>query len=262
MNNINQLKEQFFINAAPLWKLYRGTRKAAGDMISSNWDENRMAESWEKLEKVINLNSSNIHTFTIYTTDNKKNTTGGYTLYLDIKEAPAAPMATAGPYVGAAPDNSKLFEITQQFNTTIQELKEQIKEERHAREKQDLINEYSLKIQELETSTDAKRQGVEMLKLFALNLMKPKAAAAIGAMEMETPASPGQHQEQEQESQEHESGEFIDIDFNSVIESTTIIKTYIQNAEELLQKLAETLEKASEQERANLINILKMYLNV
>lgn len=258
MNNLEQLKEQFFINAAPLWKLYRGTRKAAGDMISSNLSEFRMSESWDKLEKVINLNKGSIFNFTVYQTDKEKNTTGGYTLFLDIKEGEQQPQYIAAAQPPALSE-SKLFEITQSFNNTIQELKQEIKEQQHEREKQELKNEFNLKIQELENTQTGKRESLEMFKLFALNLLKPKQAAAIGAAEME---SPGQHQEQEQEGNQHEEGEYLEIDFNSVIESTTIIKNHIPNAEELLNKLAETLENASQQERENLINILKMYLNV
>lgn len=252
MKNLFELKEQFFINNFPLWKLYRGTRKTNAELISSNTEEFRMIESWDKLEKVINLNKSTIYNFVIYQTDNVKNTTGGYTLYLDIKEAPAPPPAV--PTIGAAIDNTQVYQITQEFNKTIQDLKEQIKEQQYKQEKQELINEFNLKFQELETATDTKKQGIEMLKLFALNLMKPKAAAAIGAATMENP--------EEQEEPEHETPINYNIDFNSIFESVAIIKNYIPDVEIFLFRLSEMLENASDTERQNLINILKMYLNV
>jgi hypothetical protein len=252
MKNLNELKQQFFINNFPLWKLYRGTRKTASEQISSNLKEFRMEESWAKLETVLNLNKSSIFNFTIYQTDNEKNTTGGYTLFLDIKETPA-PSPASPPSLGAI-QNTQLLQITQDFNNTIQELKEQIKEQQHKTEKQEIINEFNLKIQELENSTNTKKEGLEMLKLFALNFIKP----GIGLAGIET-AQTATVAEMEAETENIKNLDF-NIDFNSVLESVAIIKTHIKDVEVLLFKLSETLENSTETERQNLINVLKMYL--
>lgn len=254
MQNLEQLKELFFMQASPLWELFGGTKKNPARLLSKNNDEVRLELSFANLEKAIKLNRSNNDNFVIALKDKPTQSSGVLYVNLDFEK----PQETVKQGI----DESRILGLQQDFSNTVLELKEELQRQKHQREIDKLVNEYELKLQQLKEASSKKDQMTKIGQTLITHLLAPKAAIghATGGNIQRTQRSPESSPESEQE------GEIINysgVDFNSVIESVAILKKYIPEAEAMLHNLSVMIDEAeSEQSREQLINLLKMYINV